>query len=114
MGLFGFGKEEKTVSNCCGAAGEAAETCREPRSDDSGIKVLGAGCRSCGEQLEYVKAAVKDMGLDKEVAYVTDMEQVMAYGVMRLPAIVADGKVVSMGRVLKTDDVKKLFAKLGY
>ena len=49
-----------------------------------------------------------------EVEYITDMERVMSYGVMRVPAIVVDGKVVSMGKVLKADEVEKLLHKLGY
>ena len=48
------------------------------------------------------------MGLDLEVEYITDMEKVMTYGVMSMPAIVVNEKVVSMGKVLKTGDVEKL------
>ena len=43
-----------------------------------------------------------------EVEYITDMQQVMAYGVMSMPAIVINEKVVSMGKVLKAEEVKKL------
>ena len=45
------------------------------------IKVL-AGCKSCHEQFEYTKQAVKDMGLSVEVEYITDMQKVMEYVVM--------------------------------
>ena len=72
------------------------------------VKVLGAGCKSCHEQYENAKAAVKALGLDIEVEYITDMEKVMGYGVMSMPAIVVNEKVVSMGKVLKTADVEKL------
>ena len=58
--------------------------------------------------------AVKAMGLGIEVEYITDMEKVMGYGVMSMPAIVVNEKVVSMGRVLKAADVEKLLHKLGY
>ena len=54
------------------------------------------------------------MGLNVEVEYITDMEKVMGYGVMSMPAIVVNEQVVSMGKVLKTADVEKLFRKLGY
>ena len=97
-------KEEKKAPACCGA----------PVEGRSCIKVLGAGCKSCHEQYENAKAAVKAMGLDMEVAYITDMEKVMGYGVMRMPAIVVNEKVVSMGKVLKAADVEKLLHKLGY
>jgi protein-disulfide isomerase len=54
------------------------------------------------------------MGLSIEVEYVTDIEKVVAYGVMSTPAIVVNEKVVSMGKVLKAADVEKLLHKLGF
>ena len=53
------------------------------------------------------------MGLTAPVEYITDMEQVMAYGVMQMPAIVVNEQVVSMGKVLKAAEVEKLLRKLG-
>lgn len=75
------------------------------------VKVLGAGCSSCHTQYENTKEAVKNMGLDIEVEYITDMQKVMEYGVMSMPAIVVNEKVVSMGKVLKTAAVEKLLRK---
>ena len=72
------------------------------------VKVLGAGCKSCHEQYENAKAAVQALGLNVEVVYITDMEKVMEYGVMSMPAIVVNDQVVSMGKVLKAADVEKL------
>lgn len=54
------------------------------------------------------------MGLSVEVEYITDMEKVMAYGVMSMPALVVNEQVVSMGKVLKAADVEKLLHKLGF
>ena len=133
MALFNFGKkkEEKQVPACCcggesipnegtgcccdsGKKSEADSTCCGKNVDGiCCIKVLGAGCKSCHEQYENAKAAVKALGLDVEVEYITDMEKVMAYGIMSMPAIVVNEKVVSMGKVLKTADVEKLLHKLG-
>lgn len=135
MALFNFGKkkeEEKkaaacccdsaeaktkgTDGCCCGSAPKAQKTacCGAPVDGICCIKVLGAGCRACHEQYENAKAAVKAMGLNIEVEYITDMEKVMGYGVMSMPAIVVNEKVVSMGKVLKAADVEKLLHKLGY
>ena len=77
------------------------------------MKVLGAGCKSCHELYENTKAAVSALGLKVEVEYITDMEKIMEYGVMSMPAIVVNDKVVSMGKVLKAADVEKLLRKLG-
>ena len=77
------------------------------------IKVLGAGCKTCHEQFEYAKEAVKNMGLSVEVEYITDMTKVMEYGVMSMPALVVNEKVVSMGKVLKAADIEKLLHRSG-
>ena len=129
MALFNFGKkEEEKKSCCCGsevkaeqAAGcccgsEAKEEntcCGAPVDGICCIKVLGAGCKTCHEQYENAKAAVAALGLSMEVEYITDMEKVMEYGVMSMPAIVVNDQVVSMGKLLKAADVEKLLRKLG-
>ena len=105
---------EEAGSCCCSAENtDSAECCcGEPVKGICCVKVLGAGCKSCHEQYENAKAAVKAMGLDLEVEYITDMEKVMTYGVMSMPAIVVNEKVVSMGKVLKAADVEKLLRTL--
>ena len=113
MRLFGKKKEEKKTCCCsCGTVKEQPETtntcCGEKVEGICCIKVLGAGCKSCHQQLEYVKEAVKNLGLNIEVEYVTDMAKIMEYGVMSLPAIVVNETVASMGKVLKTTEVEKL------
>ena len=119
MALFNFGKkkEEEKKSCCCGSAPKAEASsccCGAPVEGICCIKVLGAGCKSCHEQYENAKAAVQALGLNVEVEYITDMEKVMEYGVMSMPAIVVNETVVSMGKVLKAADVEKLLHKLGY
>ena len=125
MALFNFGKkegEEKKTPTCacnCGCpTSEVSEItndcCAEAKDGICCIKVLGAGCKSCHEQFEYTKQAVKDMGLSVEVEYITDMQKVMEYGVMSMPALVVNEKVVAMGKVLKAADVVALLHKLGF
>ena len=53
------------------------------------------------------------MGLSIEVEYITDMQKVMEYGVMSMPALVFNEKVVSMGRVLKASDIAALLRRQG-
>lgn len=127
MALFNFGKkkeEEKKAPACacacnCGCpTSEVSEItndcCSEAKNGICCIKVLGAGCKSCHEQYENAKEAVKAMGLSVEVEYITDMQKVMEYGVMSMPALVVNEKVVSMGKVLKAADVEKLLRKSGF
>lgn len=119
MSLFNFGKkkekESKTPACCCNgdcAANETSEVvsecCGEKVDGICCVKVLGAGCKTCHEQYEYAKQAVKAMGLDVEVEYITDMPKVMEYGVMSMPAIVVNEKVVSQGKLLKSADIQKI------
>ncbi|MGN1124077.1 MAG: thioredoxin family protein [Eubacterium sp.] len=77
------------------------------------IKVLGSGCKTCHKQYEIVKKTVEASKIDAEVEYITDMQIIMEYGVMSMPALVVNEKVVSMGKVLKSVDVEKLLHKLG-
>ena len=99
-------------SCCCGS--QQTENCCSGDKKVTSIKVLGAGCKSCHEQYENVRKAVEELGLDIEVEYITDMEKVMAYGVMSMPAIVVNEMVASMGKVLKAADVIQLLGKIGY
>ena len=115
MALFSFGKkkeETQTPPCCCGEGNGTAVCCGGPVKGICCVKVLGAGCKSCHEQYENAKAAVSAMGLSVEVEYITDMEKVMQYGAMSMPALVVNDKVVSMGKVLKAADVEKLLRKL--
>lgn len=118
MGLFGFGRKKEEVKEgcCCGSAGEnkayvAEKGCCACGENRCCIKVLGTGCKLCHEQYENVKKAVAEMNLDAEIEYITDMEKIMDYGVMSMPAIVVNDQVVSMGKVLKVSQVAELLKK---
>ena len=81
------------------------------------IKVLGSGCKNCHALFENTKAAVAEQSLSADVLYVTDMAEIAAYGVMRMPALVIEDTVVSMGKVLRPEEVTSLllrFIKMVY
>jgi len=63
------------------------------------IKVLGSGCANCHKVEELAKQAVAQLGIEARVELVTDMQEMLRYGVMNTPAIVINDKVVSTGRV---------------
>ena len=114
MALFNFVKKKEEKKPCCcscGCKSEGKATSECYGEIITNIKVLGAGCKACHEQYENTKEAVKNMGLNIEVEYITDMQKIMEYGVMSMPAIVANEKVVSIGKVLKAADVEKLLQK---
>ena len=74
--------------------------------------MLCAGCKSCHELYENAKRAVENLGLNIEVEYITDMEKVMSYGVMSMPALLVNDKIVSVGKVLKPRDVEALIGQI--
>ena len=53
-----------------------------------------------------------EMNLAVNLEYVTDMQKIMEAGVMSMPALMVNDKVVSCGKVLKVDEVKKLLSKV--
>lgn len=105
MSLFNFGKK-KEKNNA--SVSSFSRGCSKAKDSKCSVKVLGAGCKNCHQLYESVKKAVTEMELSIEVEYITDMEKIMKYGVMRMPAIVVNEKVVSQGKVLKMADIKKL------
>ncbi len=108
MALFDFLQKKDTE-------GRTEESCPNAKADNIYcMKVLGAGCKSCHEQYENVKQAVKDMGFSIEVTYITDMKKIMEYGVMSMPALVVNEQVVAAGKVLKPNDVIALLRKSGF
>lgn len=75
------------------------------------IKVLGTGCAGCKALHETVKQAVAELELNVTVVKEEDLMAIMAYDVMKLPALVIDGKVVSSGRKLSLLEVKGLLTQ---
>ena len=63
------------------------------------IKVLGTGCPNCRKTKAVVAEAISALGVDATIIEVTDISDIMAYGVMSTPAIVIDETVVGSGGV---------------
>ncbi len=75
------------------------------------IEILGVGCPKCKQLTANAEAAVKELNLQAEIAKVTDIDKITGYGVMMTPALALDGRVVSSGKVLSKDDIKKILSK---
>ena len=63
------------------------------------IKVLGPGCVRCKETEKVVREAVAESGVDATVEKVTDMKQIVSYGLFTTPGVVVDGVVKVSGKV---------------
>lgn len=112
MGLFSKKKKEEN-SSCHYGSNRALEMMTQAKTEKTSgrIKVLGSGCAKCSALEKATCAALSELGMDTAIEHVTDFTQIAAYGVMVTPALVVDGKVVSYGKVLKTDEVKALIQK---
>lgn len=75
------------------------------------IKVLGTGCAGCRALHETVMQAVAELGSNATVVKEEDITRIIAYNVLRLPALVIDGKVVAQGGRLTLDEVKRLIER---
>jgi small redox-active disulfide protein 2 len=74
------------------------------------LQILGTGCAKCNALTQATEQAAQALGLPYELEKVTDLKQIMAFGVMLTPALVVDGKVKVSGKVPSVDEVKKLLA----
>lgn len=113
MALFNFGKKKEETSSCCGSCDcESMAKAESAKAEGASVKVLGSGCAKCNQLEAATKAALEQLGMDTTIDHVTDFSKIAAYGVMTTPALVVDGKVVSYGKVLKTDEVVKILQKV--
>jgi len=75
------------------------------------IEILGVGCPKCKQLTANAEAAVKELNIQAEIVKATDIDKITEYGVMMTPALAVDGTVVSAGKVLSKDEIKKLISK---
>ncbi len=72
------------------------------------IQILGTGCPKCRKLAENAQAAAVDLGIEYEIEKVTDINEIMGFGVMMTPALAVDGNVKSVGKVPSIEDIKKI------
>jgi small redox-active disulfide protein 2 len=70
------------------------------------IQILGPGCSKCIKLVQNTEQAAKKLGLDFEIEKVTDIKEIMNFGVMMTPALVVDGKVKSVGKILTPAEIE--------
>jgi small redox-active disulfide protein 2 len=72
------------------------------------IKVVGPGCKNCKNLLKATEEAVKELGSDAQIIYVTEMADIMATGIMRTPGLLINGKIKVMGRVPAVKEIRQM------
>lgn len=71
------------------------------------IQVLGTGCPKCKQLAENAETAAKELGVDYELLKVTDINDIMAFGIMMTPGLAVDGEVKSSGKVASPEEIKE-------
>jgi small redox-active disulfide protein 2 len=69
------------------------------------IKILGTGCPKCIKLAELTEQAAAELGIEFELEKVTDINEIISYGVMLTPALVVDGKVMVSGSVPSKEQI---------
>ncbi len=72
------------------------------------IKVLGSGCSKCVTLEEHVKQALNELGKSADIEKISDVAEITKYNVLKTPALVVDGEVVSSGSVVSVEGIKSL------
>jgi small redox-active disulfide protein 2 len=72
------------------------------------IQILGTGCPKCKKLAESAEAAVKDLDGEFEIEKVTEINEIMKFGVMMTPALAIDGQVKAVGKLLSPDEIKSM------
>ena len=72
------------------------------------IKILGSGCPKCKKLEANTREAVKQAYVSAEVEKVTNLNDIMQYGVMMTPGLVIDNEVKASGKVLSVEQIKSL------
>jgi len=74
------------------------------------ILILGTGCAKCHKLQEMTESALKEMNIDYKLNKVTDLDDILGYGIMMTPGLVVDGEVRSSGRLPSVEDLKKMLS----
>ena len=72
------------------------------------LKILGTGCAKCTKLAERTAEAAEALGLECEIEKVTELSEIMKFGVMLTPALVVDGEVKVVGKVPSKEDIEAL------
>ena len=72
------------------------------------LQILGTGCSKCKKLADNTETAAKELGIEYELEKVTDINEIMMFGVMLTPALVVDGAVKAVGKVPNAEEIKEL------
>jgi small redox-active disulfide protein 2 len=74
------------------------------------IQILGTGCPRCKALMQNAQIAAKGLGIEFQIDKVTDIKEIMQFGIIMTPALVIDGQVKVVGKVLTPEQIKAMLA----
>jgi small redox-active disulfide protein 2 len=74
------------------------------------LQILGTGCPKCNQLAERTDQAAKELGLEFELVKVSDLNEIMSFGVMVTPALAVDGVVKVAGKVPEVDEIREMIS----
>jgi small redox-active disulfide protein 2 len=72
------------------------------------IQILGTGCPKCNKLTENAEKAAHELEGDYEIIKVTDINEIIKFGVMMTPGLAVNNEVKSVGKVLSPEEIKKI------
>ena len=74
------------------------------------LQILGTGCAKCNDLADKTVEAARELGIEYELVKVSDINDIMSFGVMMTPALAVDGEVKITGRVPGVEEIKGLIS----
>ena len=74
------------------------------------LQILGTGCPKCKKLTELTEQAAQELGIAYEIEKITDINDIIGFGVMATPALAIDGEVKSSGKILSVDEIKSILS----
>jgi small redox-active disulfide protein 2 len=72
------------------------------------LQILGTGCPKCKQLAEHTEQAARELGIEYEIEKVTDIQEIMKFGIMMTPALAVDGEVKVVGKIPSVEELKKM------
>ncbi|MBI3888638.1 thioredoxin family protein [Candidatus Nomurabacteria bacterium] len=72
------------------------------------IQVLGSGCSTCKKLYEITQKAVAELGLNENVEYITDVQKIVAMGLMQSPILAINDKPAMVGFSSDIEKIKRI------
>ncbi|OIP23383.1 hypothetical protein COX95_00975 [bacterium CG_4_10_14_0_2_um_filter_33_32] len=76
------------------------------------IKILGTGCLNCNKLEANTKQAIKNLQVKANIIKVTDLTEILSYGIMSTPALVIDGEIKAVGMIPDVEDIEEIIRSL--